>query len=561
MKKIFTLIAALATIVALNAATVTWIPANGGFEKNQTFPDETINLNDNISLNLQTGEAVSNNEPAPPKYRDVTNMASPAMLCYSKNILTLTATDADITSVKFNILTTPGADQTTSNDYTPDWAVMIDGTKYNAANDTWTGNSTNVVITINSRTSIVSLEIGYNAVNSNPGQYKPATLRFTAENTTNPQNVTVTDNDVTAVFTSTGSAKFTDNNAYFGTADSYITIKGYLGPGGKSSKGVDSETKGTFTFPCAGTLTIYAYNNNDEDRQLQLVQNNATIFDQMFTKDDYVTQEGKTSKIYPIYTVDVERGTAYLLWPINQVTLVGFDFEPAGGNDNPGGGDDEGDDNPGEYESAALFFTADLIGQGEMAQNVTLTDNGTSVTFTSNSANAQIDDITFNYGTAEEYTAIQYRYRPGGKSSNGVNSTNKGVFTFPCDGTLYLYVFNNQDGDPRNIQIVQNGETIFDHPYKSDEFVNVGDDENVVKVWPVYTAEVAKGTATLLWPVNQVMISGFEFVPAESDGDDTTSVITVEEMRDARAYDLMGRPVGDDYRGIYIKGGKKYIRR
>lgn len=218
------------------------------------------------------------------------------------------------------------------------------------------------------------------------------------------------------------------------------------------------------------------------------------------------------------------------------------------------------DPTPGEFVTAELFFNESQIGTGEAAQNVTLTNNGVTVDFTSNSANAQIDKKNGFFGTAEEYITLQYRYRAGGKSSNGVNSTNKGVLTLPCDGTLTIYAYNDQ-ATAREGQIVQDDVTVFSHEFSADEAVTVTAGSSERKVYPVYTVELKKGTAYFLWPTNQLMLFGFKFEPKQS----TTSVdapFTFEaDDTDTTAFDLMGRPVGPSYKGIVIIAGKKHIRR
>ncbi len=236
-----------------------------------------------------------------------------------------------------------------------------------------------------------------------------------------------------------------------------------------------------------------------------------------------------------------------------QITSLVIEYE-GGSTVDP----DPVDPTPGEFVTAELFFNESQIGTGEAAQNVSLSDNGVTVDFTSNSANAQIDKNNGFFGTAEDYITLQYRYRAGGKSSNGIKSTNKGVLTLPCDGTLTIYAFNNQS-EAREGQIVQDDVTVFSHEFSADEAVTP--EGTKLKIYPVYTVELKKGTAYFLWPTNQLMLYGFKFEPKQG----TTSVdapFTFEAAdADTTAYDLMGRPVGPSYKGIVIIAGKKHIRR
>ena len=43
--------------------------------------------------------------------------------------------------------------------------------------------------------------------------------------------------------------------------------------------------------------------------------------------------------------------------------------------------------------------------------------------------------------------------------------------------------------------------------------------------------------------------------------DDTQSVSEIESEVEGKSYDILGRPVSDDYKGIVIRGGKKYMVR
>lgn len=538
MKKLFTLLAAIATVFCMNAATAVWSASDlTDCENNAALDGVSAQINSNLSIAFANGEATENNYI---RYRSVTALPEPVVAFYSKNVITLSAKEAVITSIEFNINTEEGG-----NDATPGWKFTANGTTLSAETNTWTGSAEEVVLIGGSKTSIISLKIEYTpSTPAEPGTELSNTWMAT-------QLTDVANNDVLDGMTFDINDALSFSLANNGSDKDIIFKKTSSAP-----TTINIYSKGQITFKAAEGATI---------KSIKFIVNTS---EGTSNTPGWNLQDNGTS-----YTADNDtwtgNATEITFTDKSAVQLMGFEitYETAGGNQGGDEGDDDDDDNAGEYESAALFFSGDLIGQGEIAQDVTLSDNGTSVHFTSNSANAQIDDITFNYGTAEEYTPIRYRYRPGGKSSNGVNSTNKGVFTFPCKGTLYLYAFNNQN-DERSLQIIQNDETIFDHTYLSTDCEIIpGDGADVpdTKIYPVLNVEVSKGTATLLWPVNQVMISGFEFVPAESEGDnegDNSAVegIVTDYDKNAPAYDLFGNKVDENYRGIFIQNGKKYIR-
>lgn len=548
MKKLFTLLAAAATAMAMNAASVNWTVADLDWprsDNNKPLAGETLKINDNLSLTFSDGESTS-----PVIYRNTSNDSAPYINLYSKTSMTLTATNATITSITFVVdeAESKEAPDAVTTQPSPGWKVKIGSATYSIESPTWTGSETSVEITDNSKATLLGLNIEYTVTGNTPAPEpgEESTLTWSATSLSELANNDVLDgmsfdiNDVLSftlannggdkdvIFKKTSSAP-TTINLYSKNSIAFAAAEGTTI---KSIKFIVNTSEGTSNTP-GWTLQDEAKNSYDA------------------TKD---TWTGEVSAI-----TFTDKSAAQLMG----LEIV---YVTAGNGDN-GGGDDNGDDT--EYENAALFFSEELVGSGEMAQDVTLNDNGTSVHFTSNSASAQIDANTFNYGTAAEYDAIKYRYRPGGKSTQGVNSANKGVFTFPCAGTLYIYAFNNQDED-RNLQLIQDGETIFDHLYKSTDCETIpgeGDDAVDIKIYPIYNVEVAKGTATLLWPVNQVMLSGFEFVPANTPGDDggdenvAVEIVTPDNDKNAPAYDLFGRQVGEDYRGIYIQNGKKYIRR
>lgn len=322
MKKIYTMLAALAATAAMNAATVTWSAADQTLTNNEIVNDKTFVVNDNISFTVAKGES----DKDCVFRKSSTNPAT--VIVYSKGTVTFKATDATITSIKFEVNTSEG----TSN--TPNWAFQLaDKSLINAENDTWTGDAAEILFTTKSAAQVTGLVIEYTATEpEKPGDFKTAELLFNESQVATgeaAQNVTLTDNGVTVEFTSnSANATIDKSNGFFGTADDFITLSYRYRAGGKSSNGVNSTNKGVMTLPVKGKLTIYAYNNQATARKLQIVQNDVNVFDHTFTAEEAVTPEGSEKKVYPVYTVDLNKGTAYILWPDNQLMLFGFKFEP-----------------------------------------------------------------------------------------------------------------------------------------------------------------------------------------------------------------------------------------
>lgn len=212
-----------------------------------------------------------------------------------------------------------------------------------------------------------------------------------------------------------------------------------------------------------------------------------------------------------------------------------------------------------------LVFPEDLIGENTDAQkNVTLSNDYISITFTTNSTSAKIDKSNGYFGTADDYITIPVRYRPGGKSNNGINSPNKAVITAQRGGKLTIYAYNNQkndDGTPnlRSIQVIQNDKSIFEHQFSFEEGVAVGN----ITVYPVYTVEIEEGTSYLLWPDNQLMMYGFSFEPIATlpfapqtaelffTMDLTANNLYLEHNNTSIAFSTGGTPVIDESTGYY----------
>ena len=530
MKKILTLAAVFASALMLNAATdtssVTWLASDLDLANNAALDGVSAQINSNLSISFANDEATENNYI---RYRDVTAMPEPAIGFYSKNVITISATNAMITSVVFNILLDEGA----GNDYTPNWKFSANGTTLSGNDNTWSGSTAELVLTGGSKASITGMTIEYIPSNPTvPGEETNFTWMATQiTDLANSEEMDGMSFDINDVIS------FSLANA--GGAKPIIFKKGSGVP-----TSINLYSNNTITFTAAEGTTI---------NSIQFLVNTSVGT----STPEWILQDDSKNS----YSADNDTwsGSASELTFTDKssVYLTGFTITyVTEGNGDGEGGEEEGGEEGGDYKQANLFFTEEMVGTGESVQNVTLSNNGTSLVFTTTSTSAKIDDNNAYYGSADDFETIQYRYGPGGNSSKGIDSPTKGVFTFPCDGTLYIYAFNGQD-QARNLQIIQDGTAIFDHTYNSDDY-ETPEGRNI-KVYPIIDTKVSEGTAYLLWPVNQVTLSGFVFEPGQPSGVDTVEVSAGEI--ETPAFDLFGRRVGDDYRGIYIKNGKKYVRR
>lgn len=500
MRKILTLLAALACTAALNAATLEWSPSQMSQynTNNYALDGITIDLNDNISLTFATADGGDNYI----RYRKVTTLPEPVIAFYSKNTITLNTKNAVITSVQVVAITdAPNG----GNDNTPGWKLTIGNTTLQPDADTWTGSANELILIGGSKTSISGLNIEYTITEvADPNNFEMASLFFTADQVATgqgAQNVLLSENGTSVEFNSNStSAQIDASNGYFGTADNYITIPYRYRPGGKSTSGVTSVNKGVFTFPCAGTLTIYAFNtstNADEPlgRNLQLIQNNETIFDHYYLASDYVSSEGGSSRnIYPTFEVEVSEGTAYLLWPVNQLMLFGFKFDPAWNAITDG--------------DITLSAGADV---DKTNQSAVVEDGTLVITTAANSALAYIQ-------VPESATAVYYRL-PDKDNKNGRKAAPEGFLTATqYDGHWVVSLLANTSGT-----------------------IEVQYEEEDGTLSPVSEFSYRVTTNGVPTGIEEVV----ECLPAE----------------DGIIYNIFGQKVDESYKGIVIKNGRKYIQK
>lgn len=535
MKKIFILVAALATTMVMSATTLEWKASsmpdiNPDIKNNATF-EGTLQVNSNISFEIANGEGTT-----APKYRAVTTMSAPSLMFYNNNIWTVAATDATITSIEFVIF--DPVPTTDNSDSTPEWKVTIDGKTYNAANPIWTGSADTVLITSGAKTSVQGLNIEYTVKGGTeePGEYQKATLRFTEDQVTpdneSAPNVTLSDNGVTLNLVSNStSASIKSSTAYFGTAESYEKFSYRYGTGTRSSNGTSSNTMGTFTFPCAGTLTIYGYNNNATGRAVEVVQNNATLLSHTYLDTDYVTPDGTTIKVYPTLEVDVEKGTAYLLYPDNQIFFFGFDFEPAEEEENPGGGEEPG------------FTLISYDWNASSLSGYTNTQEIAGVKFTVNKF------LSFTTDNGEGYTyTVKYNKTNANPATIHLYSKNTITFTVPEECSIESITFLV------NTDATTNGSPT----WAIKEGSNTYNAEN-----PTYTAPTTRAatTNTVTFTCNSgTQLMGVSGKVLANSATGVESVAFELPIDNGIIYNLFGQRVDENYKGIVIKNGKKIIQ-
>ena len=167
-------------------------------------------------------------------------------------------------------------------------------------------------LTINAQTTLSFSEV--KAAGSLDGQ----TLSNTEYNYT--LSLTITDTK--------GKVSIDENNARFGTPESYVSFDHRLKSGGKSS----SANSMSLTIPADGDLLVYARSASGSatDRNLVLTQNDEELYNKVVQDADatsFTTDEGKTSKVFPVISVPVKQGTVDIAYPTGALNFYGFTFK------------------------------------------------------------------------------------------------------------------------------------------------------------------------------------------------------------------------------------------
>lgn len=132
--------------------------------------------------------------------------------------------------------------------------------------------------------------------------------------------------DVTLVDTK-GKFKVTANNAYFGTAESYVKLESRLQTGGKTS--TSGENSIEIDVYSAGTLAIAARtgSNSATDRNIVVKQGETELLNHILLESEAVqvamSSEDPTdlTNVYPILTCPVVGGKVIISYPVNGINI------------------------------------------------------------------------------------------------------------------------------------------------------------------------------------------------------------------------------------------------
>lgn len=241
--------------------------------------------------------------------------------------------------------------------------------------------------------------------------------------------------------------------------------------------------------------------------------------------------EGKNVKgIAIVYKKNAETDAIYEIYPI-EITSEG------------GGG---GGETPGE-SSIIKFAAGDSYGDGQV-----YTSGEFKLTQVDTDAKTAIDANDSYFGTAEEYQKFEGRLKSGGKSS----SKNAMTLTIPSDGTLKVYVrTGSNSATDRTLVLTQNDTELYNKVVQEEDAVKVTIGENEKNVYPIISVAVKAGEVSVGYPIGSLNFYAFEFVAG------TTGIQNVIKpaIENGIRYNLAGQRVDENYKGVVIMNGKKYV--
>lgn len=214
-------------------------------------------------------------------------------------------------------------------------------------------------------------------------------------------------------------------------------------------------------------------------------------------------------------------------------------------------------------QAQTISFT-EVVTKGNM-DGKTFGSDGFVLTCTDTSTNSdgdpdpkqEIDANSQYFGTASNYTNYTHRLKTGGKSS----SKNALSLTIPSAGTLKVAVRSASSSATDRNMILKQGETeIFNQVIKENAATDYETTEiegESKKVFPIVSVGVEAGTVDITYPKGALNFYAFIFEGTSTGIESVTAV----ENENAPMYNVAGQLVDDNYKGVVVKNGKKFINK
>ena len=207
-----------------------------------------------------------------------------------------------------------------------------------------------------------------------------------------------------------------------------------------------------------------------------------------------------------------------------------------------------------------IAFTEDDVAAKGTLNGKVFEAGSFKLTITDTDGKFELDKNAQYFGDAEnQVKSAGGRLKSGGKSS----SKNLITASIPAAGTLKVWVrTGSNSATDRNLVITQGETELYNKVVQEADAVKVkgldeSDPEKDTNVYPVIAVEVAAGDVVITYPVGSMNFYGFEFVAEGATAIENVKIQTVDGVM----YNLAGQKVGNDFKGIVIKDGKKMLQK
>lgn len=379
--------------------------------------------------------------------------------------------------------------------------------------------------------------------------------------------------DFKLTITDTSGKVALDKNAQlFGTAEANEKSGGgRLKSGGKSS----SSNMLTLTIPSAGTLKILARtgSNSATDRTVVVTQNETELYNQVVKEDDAVKVTGldesdpsKETNVYPIISVPVEAGEVVVTYPIGSINFYGFELVSG---------------------SSVETQTWTLVGAGTLCGSTWDLNDESNLLTTTDGVNYTLvkEDVVLEKGTSYDYKAAKDKawdtsVPQQGNQTLTVDETGKYKVTFTLNvetgvltaeavktgeaevGEKTYSVIGNFKGDTNwtiDYDMVKGADGLYTTVIDG---VDAGNYEFKVRVNHDWSEAYPSSNYQITVDANGSAVT----VTFNADTKEVTAVADATKIAAVKAekagvkYNLAGRKVNAQYKGIVIENGRKVLK-
>ncbi len=189
-------------------------------------------------------------------------------------------------------------------------------------------------------------------------------------------------------------------------------------------------------------------------------------------------------------------------------------------------------------------------------QTITSTLEGFSLTVTDTKGKASVDANNARFGTAESNTAYDHRLKSGATSDDA----NCMSIAIPASGILQVCARSaSSSATDRNLVLTQDGKELYNQVIKDADVIKITDDDGkTIKVYPVVSVAVNKGTVDVTYPTGSLNFYAFTFTLTTTG---ISNTLQTKKESNGAAYNLAGQRVNKNYKGIVICNGKKIIQK